>query len=104
MILLPPYSGYIPPEYAFEGVCSIKTDVFSFGVLILEIISGKRTAQFYPYNGKLYNLIAYVSEVTLDPNLHFYAYQFSFYNVVCILFVSMLIKSQYFDNRPGNFG
>ncbi|CAL5062403.1 unnamed protein product [Urochloa decumbens] len=51
--------GYISPEYAFDGVCSIKSDVFSFGVLVLEIISGKRTTGFYPYDGKLYNLISY---------------------------------------------
>uniref|UniRef100_A0A0E0ECG8 non-specific serine/threonine protein kinase n=1 Tax=Oryza meridionalis TaxID=40149 RepID=A0A0E0ECG8_9ORYZ len=51
--------GYIAPEYAFDGVCSIKSDVFSFGVLVLEIISGKRTAGFYPYDGKLCNLISY---------------------------------------------
>ncbi|GJN11534.1 hypothetical protein PR202_ga29733 [Eleusine coracana subsp. coracana] len=60
-ILLHPLSGYISPEYAFDGVCSVKSDVFSFGVLVLEIISGKRTAGFYPYDGKLYNLISYVS-------------------------------------------
>uniref|UniRef100_A0A453BDG2 non-specific serine/threonine protein kinase n=1 Tax=Aegilops tauschii subsp. strangulata TaxID=200361 RepID=A0A453BDG2_AEGTS len=59
--------GYIPPEYALGGGgCSIKTDVFSFGVLILEIISGKRTAQFYRYNGKLCNLIAYASQLWID--------------------------------------
>ncbi|KAJ1291209.1 hypothetical protein BS78_02G300700 [Paspalum vaginatum] len=51
--------GYIAPEYAFDGVCSIKSDVFSFGVLVLEIISGKRTTGFYPYDGKLYNLISF---------------------------------------------
>uniref|UniRef100_A0A0E0E9D0 Protein kinase domain-containing protein n=1 Tax=Oryza meridionalis TaxID=40149 RepID=A0A0E0E9D0_9ORYZ len=51
--------GYISPEYIFDGVCSIKSDVFSFGVLVLEIISGKRTSGFYPYDGKLYNLISY---------------------------------------------
>jgi hypothetical protein len=60
-ISLLPLSGYISPEYAFDGVCSIKSDVFSFGVLVLEIISGKRTTGFYPYDGKLYNLISYVS-------------------------------------------
>ncbi|KAM0853383.1 hypothetical protein ACQ4PT_051106 [Festuca glaucescens] len=58
--------GYIPPEYAFEGVCSIKTDVFRFGILILEIITGKRTAHFYLYNGKLYNLVAYAWQLWID--------------------------------------
>uniref|UniRef100_A0ACD5UHX4 Uncharacterized protein n=1 Tax=Avena sativa TaxID=4498 RepID=A0ACD5UHX4_AVESA len=36
--------GYMAPEYASEGLFSIKSDVFSFGVLILEIVSGKRNS------------------------------------------------------------
>jgi len=32
----------MPPEYAMHGQFSIKSDVFSFGVMVLEIISGKR--------------------------------------------------------------
>ncbi|GAY58801.1 hypothetical protein CUMW_189670 [Citrus unshiu] len=39
--------GYMAPEYAMEGVFSIKSDVFSFGVLLLEIVSGKRNSGFY---------------------------------------------------------
>ncbi|KAK7362981.1 hypothetical protein VNO77_05106 [Canavalia gladiata] len=35
-------SGYMSPEYAMEGRYSTKSDVFSFGVLLLEIIAGKR--------------------------------------------------------------
>ncbi|KAK6124043.1 hypothetical protein DH2020_042212 [Rehmannia glutinosa] len=34
--------GYMAPEYAIHGQFSIKSDVFSFGVLVLEIISGQR--------------------------------------------------------------
>ncbi|KAK3188272.1 hypothetical protein Dsin_027833 [Dipteronia sinensis] len=39
--------GYMAPEYAMEGLFSIKSDVFSFGVLLLEIISGKKNGRFY---------------------------------------------------------
>lgn len=35
------------PEYAMEGLFSVKSDVFSFGVLLLEIISGKKNNRFY---------------------------------------------------------
>ncbi|XP_026415618.1 putative receptor-like protein kinase At4g00960 isoform X1 [Papaver somniferum] len=34
--------GYMAPEYAMHGKFSDKTDVFSFGVLVLEIIIGKK--------------------------------------------------------------
>ncbi|KAL5581845.1 hypothetical protein UlMin_014287 [Ulmus minor] len=39
--------GYMSPEYALDGFFSIKSDVFSFGVVVLEIISGKRNTGFY---------------------------------------------------------
>ena len=35
-------SGYMSPEYAMRGLFSEKSDVFSFGVLLLEIVSGRR--------------------------------------------------------------
>ncbi|KAK9668330.1 hypothetical protein RND81_13G052300 [Saponaria officinalis] len=34
--------GYMAPEYLFEGQFSAKSDVYSLGVLILEIVSGRR--------------------------------------------------------------
>lgn len=33
--------GYIAPEYLTDGVVSTKMDVFSFGVVLLELLSGK---------------------------------------------------------------
>ncbi|RVW25578.1 Receptor-like serine/threonine-protein kinase SD1-8 [Vitis vinifera] len=38
--------GYMSPEYAIDGLYSTKSDVFSFGVLVLEIVSGKRNRGF----------------------------------------------------------
>ncbi|KAK7262704.1 hypothetical protein RJT34_30280 [Clitoria ternatea] len=38
--------GYMPPEYAVRGCFSIKSDVFSFGVIVLEIVSGKKIREF----------------------------------------------------------
>ncbi|KAF7026098.1 hypothetical protein CFC21_038232 [Triticum aestivum] len=50
--------GYMSPEYASEGIYSIKSDVFSFGVLLLEILSGKRNSGFHQY-GDFLNLLGY---------------------------------------------
>ncbi|XP_060971097.1 cysteine-rich receptor-like protein kinase 44 isoform X1 [Cannabis sativa] len=38
--------GYMAPEYAMHGHFSVKSDVFSFGVLILEIVSGQKNNSF----------------------------------------------------------
>jgi len=35
------------PEYAMEGLFSVKSDVFSFGVLVLEIVCGKKNSGFH---------------------------------------------------------
>jgi serine/threonine protein kinase len=35
-------SGYMAPEYAQHGIFSVKSDVFSYGVVVLEIITGRR--------------------------------------------------------------
>ncbi|KAG2688172.1 hypothetical protein I3760_09G082600 [Carya illinoinensis] len=39
--------GYMAPEYAMQGTYSIKSDVFSFGVLLIEIITGRRNVGFH---------------------------------------------------------
>jgi serine/threonine protein kinase len=53
-------SGYMPPEYAVNGSFSIKSDVFSFGVVVLEIISGKKNSGFCDPRRRL-NLLGHVS-------------------------------------------
>ncbi|KAK4798664.1 hypothetical protein SAY86_030990 [Trapa natans] len=44
--MLLPCSGYMAPEYALYGQFSVKSDVFSFGILVLEIVSGQKNNHF----------------------------------------------------------
>ncbi|OWM88703.1 hypothetical protein CDL15_Pgr002470 [Punica granatum] len=50
--------GYMSPEYVIDGIFSVKSDVFSFGVLVLEIINGKRNRGFNHPDHKL-NLLGH---------------------------------------------
>jgi serine/threonine protein kinase len=54
----------MPPEYAVHGHYSIKSDVFSFGVLVLEILSGKKNKGFSDPEHSL-NLLGHVSSMTI---------------------------------------
>ncbi|XP_034927094.1 G-type lectin S-receptor-like serine/threonine-protein kinase RKS1 isoform X2 [Populus alba] len=68
--------GYMSPEYAVFGNFSVKSDVFSFGVMLLEIVSGKKSNRFYQQDPPL-TLIGYVWELwregkaseIVDPSL-----------------------------------
>ncbi|KAB1223052.1 hypothetical protein CJ030_MR2G022345 [Morella rubra] len=61
--------GYMSPEYAMEGRFSEKSDVFSFGVVLLEIISGRRNTSFY-YDEDAMSLLGFnVSLVFMSPGL-----------------------------------
>ncbi|WZZ49978.1 hypothetical protein YC2023_050085 [Brassica napus] len=45
--------GYMSPEYAMDGQFSIKSDVYSYGILILEIITGKKNSTIYQESSNL---------------------------------------------------
>ncbi|XP_059450903.1 G-type lectin S-receptor-like serine/threonine-protein kinase At4g03230 [Corylus avellana] len=62
--------GYMAPEYALDGLFSVKSDVFSFGVVLLEIITRKKNTGFYQSKQDM-SLIGYawrlwVEEKVLD--------------------------------------
>ncbi|XP_074589905.1 G-type lectin S-receptor-like serine/threonine-protein kinase At4g27290 [Curcuma longa] len=57
--------GYMAPEYLLHGVFSFKSDVFSFGVIVLEIISGKKNRVFSQtcQTDTNLNLLGYVNKL-----------------------------------------
>ncbi|XP_075667677.1 G-type lectin S-receptor-like serine/threonine-protein kinase RKS1 [Castanea sativa] len=54
--------GYMSPEYAVFGKFSTKSDVFSLGVILLEIVSGKKNSDSYQEHPSL-TLIGHVWEL-----------------------------------------
>ncbi|KAL8543239.1 hypothetical protein ACS0TY_003957 [Phlomoides rotata] len=57
--------GYMSPEYA---MCSIKSDVFSFGVLVLEVVCGKRNRRFF-VDGHSLSLLGYAWRLYEEDSL-----------------------------------
>ncbi|KAJ4823213.1 hypothetical protein Tsubulata_013986 [Turnera subulata] len=60
--------GYMAPEYAGEGFYSPKSDIFSFGVLVLEILSGRRNKGFYSPTHR-YNLLGHAWKLWMEDRI-----------------------------------
>ncbi|CAN1222890.1 Probable receptor-like serine/threonine-protein kinase At5g57670 [Linum grandiflorum] len=56
--------GYLAPEYFMHGIVDEKTDVFAFGVLLLEIISGRR-----PVDSSMQNLLLWAKPLMESGNV-----------------------------------
>ncbi|XP_044473367.1 G-type lectin S-receptor-like serine/threonine-protein kinase At4g27290 [Mangifera indica] len=96
--------GYMAPEYATDGLFSVKSDVFSFGILVLEIVSGIRNRGLYHLDESL-NLVGYawklwkedkpleIIDSMLGESCHLS-------EVIRCIHISLLCVQQYPEDRP----
>ncbi|XP_010427508.1 PREDICTED: probable serine/threonine-protein kinase At1g01540 isoform X2 [Camelina sativa] len=68
--------GYVAPEYACTGMLTEKSDIYSFGILIMEIITGRNPVDYSRPQGEV-NLVEWLksmvgnrrSEEVVDPKI-----------------------------------
>ncbi|KAL8028180.1 hypothetical protein ABFX02_14G142900 [Erythranthe guttata] len=68
--------GYVAPEYACTGMLNEKSDIYSFGILIMEIITGRSPVDYSRPKGEV-NLVDWLktmvgnrkSEEVIDPKI-----------------------------------
>ncbi|KAJ4975653.1 hypothetical protein NE237_000759 [Protea cynaroides] len=96
--------GYMAPEYMMRGHVSLKTDVFSFGVLLLEIVSGQRNNDFdqSESNESLLGLawrkwIEGTAEELMDPTLRDNSPRSE---VIRCIHIGLLCAQENVSNRP----
>ncbi|RHN51948.1 putative protein kinase RLK-Pelle-DLSV family [Medicago truncatula] len=58
--------GYMSPEYAMLGQFSEKSDIYSFGVMLLEIIAGKKNKSPFTPHHVAYDLLNHVWRQWMD--------------------------------------
>ncbi|KAL8510436.1 hypothetical protein ACS0TY_017305 [Phlomoides rotata] len=97
--------GYMSPEYAGDGLFSVKSDVFSFGVMVLEIVSGKKNRGFI-HKDHHHNLLGHAwmlykeerSQEVVDYCLRSSCY---LQEIQRSIHISLLCVQEHAEDRPG---
>ncbi|CAM6030882.1 unnamed protein product [Sphagnum balticum] len=66
-------NGYISPKYATFGQLSTKLDVYSFGILLLEIVSGRKN---------MFNSTSQMDKIYLVKWVHTFLIGFQFFYAI----------------------
>ena len=60
--------GFVDPEYGVTGKLTEKSDVFSYGMLLLVLVSGRRMLESHPSGNKLFQPIPQAESALSDLN------------------------------------
>lgn len=96
--------GYMSPEYVIDGHFSLKSDVFSFGVLLLEIISGKKNKGFV-HPEHQHNLLGHAWKLWIEGKAmelieKSIEESFDKIEIIRCIHVGLLCVQQHPDDRP----
>ena len=81
-------SGYLAPEYAMRGHLTEKTDVYAFGIVALELVSGRKNSDVNLGNEKKY-LLEWVCPCLLVKSLIGVAFIENRYNLTSLVYTGM---------------
>nr|AFK36556.1 unknown [Medicago truncatula] len=59
--------GYVAPEYASTGMLNERSDVYSFGILIMEVITGRNPVEYSRPAGEV-NLVEWLKKMVSNRN------------------------------------
>ncbi|KAD5960792.1 hypothetical protein E3N88_12264 [Mikania micrantha] len=79
--------GYTAPEYVLHGILSEEVDTYSFGIVVLEIISGRRNVEVKSYGSSAYCLLEDLNEYEQEQ-------------VKNIIVIALLCTQSPASNRP----
>ncbi|CAO2189134.1 unnamed protein product [Urochloa humidicola] len=98
--------GYMSPEYAYWGHVSTKSDMFSFGVIVLEMVTGRRNNSSYNNSSDSVSVLSHVWDKwragsmadVVDPSLAESHYMES--EVLCCVEIGLLCVQENPAERP----
>ncbi|KAL3813484.1 hypothetical protein ACJIZ3_014752 [Penstemon smallii] len=59
--------GYLAPEYCMHGIASVMSDIYSLGIVVLEIVSGRRSMDWVQSNDQ--TLVEYAWKLWIEGNI-----------------------------------